>query len=353
MKIICIVGSFSFGGAERVMTNLVNSFSKKNEVTYVAIQARKDIAYPICTNVKVINGLGYKNKLEAVKLLREVIKREAPDVVLSFLIQINIITLIATMGLNIPVVISERNDPSQEKILWKRCLRDLLYPHCTGIVFQTKGAQSFFPDKVQRKSTIISNPIFISMENSSYTAQNRKKEIVAVGRLEKQKNHSLLIEAFVNVVKRHPDYSLCIYGEGSLRQVLEKLISDRGLTGKIKMPGNKADIHDRIKDSALFVMTSDFEGMPNALMEAMALGLCCISSDCPSGGPRELIKDGKNGYLFKVGDQTDLEQKMLYALENPDISEQVGYEAKKVLDSHNLKVIALAWEKYLHEVCML
>lgn len=134
-----------------------------------------------------------------------------------------------------------------------------------------------------------------------------KREIVTCGRLEKQKNHALLIQAFANVVKKYPDATLKIYGEGSLKEMLQNKINELNLQGKAFLMGATNHVEKILETADLFVLSSDFEGMPNALMEAMAAGVPCIATDCPCGGPRELFGDDLVKQLVKVDKEDELE----------------------------------------------
>ena len=347
MKIMFVIGAFSYGGAERVMTNLVNRFALNNDIIYVGVQRREKPAYEIAPNVIVINGIGYKRKSQAIKYLRKIIKENKPNAIISFLPRVNVITLLASLRLNIPVVISERNAPSRNAGRILDIVRKIVYPRAAGVVFQTKEAQEYFSKEIRDKSTIIPNPVFISDDNKEYISQKRKKEICAVGRLEKQKNYPLLINAFSVFSKQHPEYCLKIYGEGREKSNLLKIIKDNNMEKKIELCGTCHDVHEHIKDSEVYVLSSEFEGMPNSLMEAMALGLCCISSDCPVGGPRELIVDGVNGFLFENGNVNQLVDKMRYCVSDSKKYERITVQAKKIIERLDLDLICRQWMNYI------
>ncbi len=347
MRIVCVIGGFAFGGAERVMTNLVNYLSREHEVCFVAVHHRDTVAYPIDERVHTVNGIGFQSKLTAHKALRKTILGFKPDVVLSFLTHINVLTLMAMRGTGIPVYVSERNDPAKTGVGYLRILRKLLYPHARGVVFQTKDAQSYFPEKIRKRSTVIPNPIFVSEEYLTQVKGERPHELVAVGRLTEQKNYPLLLSAFEEIAADYPDWILKIYGDGHLRETMEARIREKGLEDRILLCGQRKDLHACIRNSRIFVMTSDFEGMPNALMEAMALGLCCISADCPVGGPRELIRDGQNGALFPVGDKDRLVALMRHYMDRPKEAERVGERARAIMDTMNTSVICKKWEDFL------
>jgi glycosyltransferase involved in cell wall biosynthesis len=307
MKFLFVFAGFNFGGAEHVICNLANQFVQDGyEITLVAM-TRKDWTYTIDARVKVINGIERRNDFEAIVRLRKVLISEQPNLVLSFLTHINISVIVAGLGTGIPVVVSERNDPATiPPEALRRLLRKLIYPFAKGYVFQTQEAMRFFSKRIQKRSRIIPNPLFIQIEMRSI--QDRNREIVSVGRMVPQKRHDLILRAFAGSEARKNGYSLHFYGsdEDGEIQRLQSHAQELGIADSVFSHGSVSDLHERIQGASIFVLASDYEGMPNAIMEAMALGLACISTDCPCGGPRFLIQDAENGLLIPVGDQSAL-----------------------------------------------
>ena len=245
-------------------------------------------------------------------------------------------TVPAIMGLGVKHVISERNDPAH--FAGKKTTRifsRLLMRFADGFVFQTRKAQDYYSKSIRKRSVVIHNPLY-DVPKIAIERGHKRKEIVSVGRLNKQKNQRLLISAFADIYKTYPAFKLIIYGEGPERQSLEQYIKDLNL--------------DKIRDSYMFVMTSDFEGMPNALMEAMSLGLPCISTDCPCGGPSELIVDKKNGRLVPVGDKNALSNVMRKLIENEEDAEKIGTEAKTICDTHSIDRICMKWYNFFERI---
>jgi GalNAc-alpha-(1->4)-GalNAc-alpha-(1->3)-diNAcBac-PP-undecaprenol alpha-1,4-N-acetyl-D-galactosaminyltransferase len=347
MKYLCVIGAFSFGGAERVMTNIVNYLSDNNVVTFIGMREYRSPAYPINDKVKIINGLSSTNKIDNVLELRKIIKEERPDVVLSFMTQINIATIISSLGLGIPVVVSERADPSKTPAKVRRLLRKITYPFASGIVFQTEDAKAYFSKNIRKKSVIIYNPIYVSDENREYKCVKRKNEIVGIGRLDQQKNFELLIRAFKLIKDKIPGFVVKIYGEGPKREELEKLILDEGLVDRVILCGQSKTLHNDIRDASLYVLSSDFEGMPNALMESLALGIPCIATDCPVGGPRILVQNGINGLLVSVGDCVKLSAAMEQVLTDIDLAHKLSINGRNSIQKFDPKVILKQWEDYL------
>lgn len=352
MKIACVIGAFSYGGAERVMTNLVNYFCESNEVLFIAVVKRQEVAYKIDCKVKVFNGIGNGNKIEAVAKLKHIINDEKPDIVISFLTQINVLCIMAMMGMKIPLIVSERNDPRRTCGNFMKILRFFLYSRADGFVFQTDDAAEYFAGNIRSRSAIIPNPIYINDDDLKYRPVKRNNEIVMACRLDKQKNIDLAVHAIARLKRDFSAIKLVIYGEGSEKKHLENLIESLDLEDNVELKGTSNQLYKDIRDSSIFLLTSDFEGMPNALMEAMALGLCCISTDCPAGGPRMLITDEKNGLLFRVGDLDELEEKIRFIMARPETMRKMGEEARKIYGIYNPEYIYKLWDEYIETVIM-
>jgi GalNAc-alpha-(1->4)-GalNAc-alpha-(1->3)-diNAcBac-PP-undecaprenol alpha-1,4-N-acetyl-D-galactosaminyltransferase len=347
MKYLCVIGGFSFGGAERVMTNIVNYLSGDNAVIYLGMRKYDPPAYEISRNAKIINGLESTNKFKNILEIRKIIKKEKPDVILSFMTQINIATIISSLGLKVPVVVSERADPSKTPGKAKRLLRKVTYPLSAGVVFQTEDAMSYFSESIKKKARIIYNPIYVSAEDRTYNCKDRRPEVVGVGRLDQQKNFELLINSFNALGDKYSDYKLKIYGEGPKREELQKLIDSEGLSGRVVLCGQSKTLHHDIRDASLFVLSSDFEGMPNALMEALALGIPCISTDCPVGGPRILIENEENGMLVPIADKEKLTEAMERVLGDKVFSRKLALSGRQSISKFDPDVILKQWEDYL------
>ena len=203
----------------------------------------------------------------------------------------------------------------------------MAYPFAKGIIFQTQMAKSFFPEYIQKKGFVLQNPVDSSRIPNPYIGK-RKKVFAAVGRLEPQKNFPMLIKAFSEFHKEEKDYKLVIYGEGRERINIENLIKELHLENFVSLPGRNKDVLNCINDCAAFILSSDYEGMPNALIEAMCMGMPVISTDCPSGGPKEIIENEKNGLLIPVNDAQRMVQAMFNIIED-DRSCLLGQNAYK------------------------
>lgn len=352
MKILFYINAIHDGGAERVMVNLAKYFSDTGYETILVTSFRDTWEYKIEGNVKrltleeneVMQGKIKRNFSRIIKL-RDILKKEKPDVAVSFMAEPNFRLLVASLGLNVKTIVSVRNDPNKEyagKI--GKFVGKWILPIADGCVFQTKEAQEWFPERLQRKSTIIFNAVkeeFFHIERKPVAG-----EIITCGRLEAQKNHKLLIDAFAEVDKEHPYAKLKIYGEGSLRNVLQEQINKLGVQDKAFLMGATNDVAKALQTADLFVLSSDYEGMPNALMEAMAAGVPCISTDCPCGGPRELLGSFSPEALFKLNDRENLYIKINKMLGDKELKNEKGAVCKKVAEGFKSNAVFKSWEKY-------
>lgn len=354
MKIAFTIGTLSGGGAERVVARLANQLNRNGHKVSIFLIANNKVEYTVDDNVKVsyvepsikVRGLRYFSRINKYKKL---IKGFDPDVVISFTAIVNIFVISALRHTQYKVIVSERNNPYVDPVNAKtRRKRDKLYESVDGIVFQTEDAKKYFNSKIQDKSIIIANPIDENLPKA-YEG-DRENRIVTIGRLEPQKNQKLLIDAFAKVVNKHSEFHLDIYGEGSLRGELCEYISSLGLTDKIFLKGYCKNVLTDIIKSTAFVLSSDYEGMSNALIEAMAIGLPVISTDHPIGGARELIVDGENGLLVSVGDADLLSNAMLQVIDNKDFAYKLTTEAIKVREKLSVTNITKRWESYCKKI---
>jgi len=354
MHITFITRSMWAGGAERVIAELCKYLVKKKIKCNIITYDDAEVLYDLPASVKIFpigecSKKKYLDKIMRYKKIREKIKELKPDVVLSMPEDIGIFVIPALLGTKIPVIVSERNNPLV--MPWKketRLFRKIFYPLASGFVFQTKEAASFFSKKIQTKGIILKNPLDLERIPIAWE-KKRKKIIVGVGRLDKQKNFPLLIKAFSKFHLENNDYKLIIYGEGHLRKNLESLASSILPKGSYHFPGRKNNILDLIKDAKMFILSSDYEGSPNVLIEAMAMGMPVISTDCPSGGSSELIKNGINGILVPVNDHEKMAAEMKKLEENEEFLISLSKEAYKIREMHKDYKILESWRKYLYE----
>lgn len=358
-KIVLYIDNMNRGGAQRVMTNLCEHYVETG-IQVVLVNDypadEKKTTYRIPQSVKRLYlQSAYSrdpiiNNICRLYTLRKILKKEKPQIALSFLGGPNIRLLIASTGLDHKTVISVRNDPNKEyaaagiKKSWIR----KLFERADGCVFQTNEAQAYFTERVREKSAVIFNPV----DEKFYAVARTCKPgtIVTAGRMNEQKRHDLLIDAFALLVEDNPNVELVIYGEGSLRQQLNEKIDTYGLHGRVHLPGNVANLEEKLESANVFVLSSDYEGMPNALMEAMAAGVPCISTNCPCGGPKAL--DGGTGAirLVECGDTEGLYLAMREIIENDELSYRMGAKAKERAVAFKPEVVYAEWDNYLFKV---
>lgn len=340
-KILIINDSLGRGGAERVMVYLSEYFVRHNVLCELLTFRVADKEYPLPEKVTRVCVSG--NPLKKIVGLRKAVKRSGADTVLIMGTPLCIYAIPALVGLKVKVVVSERNDPTHfdgkkiVKIVSQRLIR-----FADDFVFQTEDAKAYYSKRLKGRGCVIYNPLFTDGLPDAYVGE-RAKRIVSAGRLMPQKNQSMLIDAFAKIHPEHPDYRLVIYGEGKLRCKLQEQIDRLGLQEKICLPGSCSDVLEQMKDAALFVLPSNFEGMPNVLIEAMALGLPCISTDCPCGGPRELIRNGVDGVLVPVGNAETLACEISRVLNDPELSALLGKNATQIRERLDVEKIGKEW----------
>lgn len=362
-KIVFHLNCLEQGGAERVVTTLANRFVKEGYQVYIATEWTAENEFTIDGRIKRVHvGLTEKQEKQPTKVqfftriknLRKFLKKEKPDVLIAFAQKANYRALMATRFTRIPVIVSVRTNPYLHYVGRRdKILIPLLYPKAAGNVFQTVGAKEFFAPKVQKKSRIILNPI-----NDKYIGvpkpEHRRKAVVQSGRLVDFKNQLMLIEAFMLVHEKHPDYALEIYGGDShdgTKELLEESIAKHNASGFVKLMGASDSLEKELTDASVFAFSSDWEGLPNALMEAMALGLPIVATDCPCGGPKTLIEDGENGLLVPIKNSEALAAGINRLIEDPELAEKLGDNARKIADIANTDAVCAQWKDYIEELC--
>lgn len=357
LAIIC--GLLMRGGAERITVYLAKYMQNRGIRTIIITGGRTEIEYESPDNVERyvlteteegirIDKKGAIRLHYQIKRLKQILLLQSIDTILVMDVPICIYAIPGAIGTGAKIIVSERNDPAhfsgKKMTKW---LSRVLMRKANGFVFQTKDAQKFYGSFVSKKSTVIPNPVSTqNMPEIPYEGR-RENKIVSVARLDKQKNLELLIDAFLKILKEYPEYQLYIWGEGPERGNIENYIKKLDIKKSVFLPGMTDDIFGKIYRASVFVLSSDFEGMPNALIEAMALGLPCISTDCSCGGPRELIENGKNGMLIPVNDRKALTNSLRFIIKNESYAEKMGKEAFKIREKLNYKKICSKWYDFL------
>ena len=353
-KVLFYIDSMQKGGANRVMANLVDYFTKKGfDVVLVNdIVSNDDFPeYEVNSLAKriILNESGANaiiSNLKRIKKLRKVILEEKPDCVLSFMGPPNVRMLFATVFLSCRKVVSIRNDPNREygENIIKKFMTNCVFLLADGCVFQTEDASKYFFNRTRRKSTIIINPVNESFFNTP--PSEKRKNIITVGRLVPQKNHKLLIHAFALISKKIPDEKLIIFGEGPLKSELKKYASDMGIEKRVVFPGSISNVNVELSKAKVFVLSSDYEGLPNALMEAMACGTAVVSTDCPCGGPKYLLKQSNAGILVSCNNADEMAEAISIMM-NKEKNNFYQEQAKKKSMDFLPEIVFNKWEKFL------
>lgn len=357
--IAMFISSLTKGGSERVLVNLAEYFYAEGYRVTIVTQKKADNEYEISAGIgRVLSDITEEetgksriiNFCRRFTKLRSVWKTAKPDLILSFIGKNNIMAIMTSRFLRIPTVVSVRGEPKEEyysSIL--RISARILFRLADGVVLQTSQCLNFFPRAIRKKAIVLKNSLNTAFIREAYAGE-RDKQIVAVGRVDANKNHEMLIRAFARIASGYPDYGLTIYGEGELRRKMMRLAEELGVSERVKLPGSVPDVADRIYKASVFVLSSYSEGMPNTLLEAMALGLPVISTDCSGGGARELIVHEENGLLTPTGDWEKMAENLQKILDNKCYALKMGENASKVKDEYNPDRINETWKNYLEKI---
>jgi GalNAc-alpha-(1->4)-GalNAc-alpha-(1->3)-diNAcBac-PP-undecaprenol alpha-1,4-N-acetyl-D-galactosaminyltransferase len=348
MKILFTIASLNSGGAERVLSTLANHWIDKGWEISILVVSSNGSFYNTDKKVKLISLLDeYKAKNSKIQILyyikgiRQTIKQENPDIVISFITLMNILVLSATRGLDIPVLISERNYFNQLKKKPLQVLRRLLYPKSSGMVVLSEYDYKRYSYVKSKK--IIFNPL--NKQNIlDVNIDKKEKILIAVGSLSSQKGFGMLIEALSLLELK--GWKFLIIGEGSLRTALSTLIKEHNLENNVFLIGKKNNIFDYYKRASIFVLSSLYEGFPNVLAEAMAHGCACVAFDCKTG-PSEMIRDEVNGYLVEANNINVLSQRIETLMKSESIRKKFSKEALDIKEKLELNKITTIWEDYI------
>lgn len=356
MKVTFYIGSLYGGGAERVTCCLANYFADKDYDVDILTMAESKESYELdrkVSNTILLKNSDRKNKArDFFHRWRGLVKylRESDTDVFVVMLPVTTIMLLLLKDLTTkPIIAAERADPSSYSFIKQKLLR-LLASRADKYVFQTDEIRKWYGDHVKdEKSIVIPNAINPAFMRPMFEGV-RDKSIVGIGRLTEQKNFSMLVKAFSEVHKFFPEYQLIIYGDGLLRDRLKQEVKELQIDNYVSLPGNVKDIISKLERTSIFVLSSKFEGMPNALIEAMALGIPCISTDCSGGGARFLIDDRVNGLLIPSGDKDALINAILELLSSQDLMNNLGRKARELSKKLAPQEIYKQWEKCIVDV---
>lgn len=359
MKYLIVHSNLGLGGQEKMIVYLANMLSETDEVTLLLLDYKEQY-FKLRDSVNVIRHSGmykvfdsdnsFTKSLSIIKKATSVIKKTqketAAEIVIAFDDRITWLTWLTFGFSNVKTVYSQRNDPYDKSKLKNRIFK-IIYTFSSGVVFQLNEVKLFYKLK-GKKYCIIPNPVFgeICEYNNS-----KKKKIISAGRFQDRKRFDILIKAFEGVHHKYPEYELYIFGDGAERDNLLKLIDQLGLSKVVHLPGVMKNVIEENKDALMFVLPSDAEGMPNILIEAMAAGIPCISTDCTPGGASFLIGNNERGLLIPRGDIVELENAIVTYISNSDVRKEKSDKASRFLHQLKKEIIDEKWRRFLDNVC--
>lgn len=354
IRVIFVIDHLEYGGAQKMLTFVANHLDKERYVVAIYLKNGKSKKfYHINENVEIIYGK--KRKTRYIRRFQEIIdlisglKRYKPEIIISFLNVPNFISSISGFLCRVPVIISERGDPGRNATLVDKAIRHI---ECisNGAVFQTDGARRQYPKVLAKKGTIIPNPVVKSTQKNYIFNPNYKK-IAFVARFEMiQKRQDIMLYAFSEVVSRYPDIKLYFYGDGPDETKCKNMAHELNISNNIEFCGRVERPIDQMLDAYMFVLTSDYEGIPNSLIEAMSLGVPVVATDCTPGGAALLINNKNNGILVPRGSAHEVAKAMTYLLDNPSQAEKYGENARKVIEKYSEEKIIKMWDDYIETV---
>lgn len=359
MKIGFLIKALSSGGAERATVSLANYFSTHSDEVEIITFNGTDSFYPLEKDVrvrsaqfdKIEQATSIKRLLGSIKrvfAIRNLVKAQGFDVLIGMSFAMTWYTVLATIFTHTKSVGTERSNPYKYKASkLYTFLRKFFHLLTDGYVLQTRRAAEFFGNVKTERDIIIPNAIFNEAVYSLSPPNERKKIICSAGRLIESKRFDLLIDAFAKIAKQVPGYMLMIFGEGEERAKLEEQIKNLDLEKRVVLFGATPEAVKLINHASVFVLSSDYEGMPNALLEALAMGVPCISTDCETG-PAELIENGVNGILTEPGNCDELAEAMLKVIQNPELAKQFSENGRKLLQTNSIENISQIWLDYLN-----
>lgn len=348
MRIAVVAHGLSNGGAERVASIVANHYARQghNVLFIAAYSPGKVYSLEAAVEYTYIQSK-YTDKirkgLDKSLMVNKAVKEFKSDVVISFIK--NELIYCGFRG-TAPIIYSLRTDPGQAcETLLDRMTILLAYSRASKVVFQTPGAKDYFPPIIRKKGVVIANPLTRNLPQ--WNANSCEKTVITACRLDEQKNLPMLISAFGAFHEKHPDYSLKIYGDGELLESLKQYAEECGVEESVFFPGYAKNIHEIMANSAIFALTSDYEGLSNAMLEALAIGVPTVCTDCPPGGAALYIKDGFNGMLVPVGDRMELSKRLCRLAEDKELCLRMSEESRKIREELDVDRVLKQWEAVL------
>lgn len=356
-SILFITQSLSFGGAAKILGFVAESLAMRQHKVYIAnLKGTQNVTSyerTLVAEVQIKDFSGMSRRTQIYEIWKYA-KSISADIIIGFTGFPNFYARVVGGMLRIPSVMSERGDPTKTMgNTWKSAIVRAVINTSPGGVFQTDGAKTFYGRGLQKRSIVIPNPIFVNGEVPYVAYSDREKTVVSVGRLDNfQKRYDVMLDAFKLFSEKHPEYTLKLYGRGGDEELIHEWVEERELGDRVRFMGLTTQSMQDICRDGMFLITSDFEGISNSLLEAMAVGLPCVSTNHTPGGARLLITPGENGLLAPVGDSVKLAGAMCKFAENPDFAEACGRNAREVLERFSPDRIIDMWESYIIKLCM-
>lgn len=348
-KITFLIASLGGGGAERVTALLANKFVQKGYDVQLIIFSNKYDEYEIDQQVKKAFLPENKNKIKDIIYKIKELKKFLSDFKPEYVIELGFSYRYLFFGnlLNkYKFILSERNAPQfhhNNKIEWK--MIQYCFNKAYRVVFQTQDAQKSYKKNIQHISTVIPNPIKDNLPDPFHG--DRDNRIVAFSRLNEQKNIPMMLRVFKQFIVNNKDFVLEIYGRGESEQKLKQYSIELEISNQVIFKGFEKDIHNKIKTAMMFISTSDYEGISNSMLEALAIGLPCVCTDCPAGGARMAINSGHNGYLVPVRDEQAMVEKMNHIVSNQEEMKLVSKQATEIKIKLSIDEIFSQWENVM------
>lgn len=353
-RLLVTMATLGAGGAERVLSVLSKAFADSFEDVYYVLWEGGKVFYQLDSRIRIVSLpelSGRSGRIHQMMTFRKYVNTTKPDIILSFLTPYNMLVLLSTIGLKQSIVVAERTDPrrllSGGRIMLR--IRDVLYRRAKGILTQTEYAKSCYKGSLRLKTSVIYNPIIMEKSYVGRGLRTGKKQLfIAAGRLESVKDHSMMIRAFYQFQSNHPDYKLYIYGEGPLKERLQQEVEKLNLQNNVILAGNSRHVWDEMISAECFLLSSKYEGMSNAMIEAMCLGLPVISTKV--AGATDLIENGMNGFLVEVGDSKGMCDKMNQLVSNKELTKKMGQAAVDIYEYLQEDKISDQWINYLKKI---
>ena len=355
IKVLFVASNLSYGGAQKMLTFVANSLDRsmyqvailnQNSSIKAARQINNDVEY---YEHPQFTKRGIKRVQEVFELLKVILKIK-PDVIVSFLNMPNFISTLAGWMTGVPVIISERGDPWQNMSKTDEFMRNF-EKRAAGAVFQTDGARKCYPEKLRKKGEIIPNPVVPFGGDKEFEYTDKIRDIAYVGRFENcQKRQDVAVRAMSEICKKYPDVKLNFYGSGPDEDSIKKIAEELGVHSNVIFHGKVSSPQTELLKNDIYLITSDYEGIPNSLIEAMSIGMPCISTDCSPGGAALLIEHEKNGILVPCDDWHAIADAVIHWIEKPNLASDCGKNAKMICERFSPEVIIEKWNRYIYEI---